>query len=47
MSRAERRQKFQPGFFRNLHPSRDVLRLLRSLQTATDGVMTHMNFSGV
>jgi hypothetical protein len=40
-SRAGRRQEFQPEFFRNLHPARDVLRLLRvfangqSLRTTT------------
>jgi hypothetical protein len=28
---ARRRQDFQPEFFRNLHPARDVLRLLRVL----------------
>ena len=29
-SRAGRRQDFQPEFFRNLHPARDILRLLRT-----------------
>src|SRR5258707_6839305 len=35
-SQAGRRQELQPEFFRPLHPARDVLRLLRSLQTATN-----------
>jgi hypothetical protein len=42
-SRAGQWQNFQPEFFRNLHPARDVLLLLRSLQTATAAPISSKN----